>query len=60
MSAERGWAAEWIGAILARERIEITPEAKEHILVGADFAGLRADRGAHPDGPVRPPAIERL
>src|SRR5215471_11424580 len=29
--AERGWAAEWIGSILARERIEVTPEAKEHI-----------------------------
>ena len=29
--AERGWAADWIGSILTRERIEITPEAKEHI-----------------------------
>ena len=29
--AERGWAAEWIGSIFARERIEVTPEAKEHI-----------------------------
>jgi type IV secretion system protein VirB4 len=29
--AERGWAAEWVGAILTRERIEVTPEAKEHI-----------------------------
>lgn len=28
---ERGWAAEWIGAILVRERIETTPEVKEHI-----------------------------
>ena len=29
--SERGWAAEWIGAILGRERIEVTPEAKEHL-----------------------------
>ena len=29
--AERGWAAEWISSILSRERIEVTPEAKEHI-----------------------------
>ncbi|MDN3275979.1 conjugal transfer protein TrbE [Frankia sp. RB7] len=29
--AERGWATEWIGAILAREKIEITPEVKDHL-----------------------------
>jgi type IV secretion system protein VirB4 len=29
--AERGWAADWISSILSRERIEVTPEAKEHI-----------------------------
>ncbi|MGC2086134.1 MAG: conjugal transfer protein TrbE, partial [Bradyrhizobium sp.] len=29
--AERGWAAEWIASILARERIEVTPETREHI-----------------------------
>ncbi|MES5488007.1 conjugal transfer protein TrbE [Bradyrhizobium sp. INPA03-11B] len=29
--SERGWATEWIGAILARERIEITPEVKDHL-----------------------------
>src|SRR5712672_2173939 len=29
--AERGWAAEWISSMLARERIDVTPEAKEHI-----------------------------
>ncbi|QDF37478.1 conjugal transfer protein TrbE [Bradyrhizobium symbiodeficiens] len=28
---ERGWATEWIGAILAREKIEITPEVKDHL-----------------------------
>ncbi|WKA26179.1 conjugal transfer protein TrbE [Bradyrhizobium roseum] len=30
-AAERGWAAEWIAAILAREKIDTTPEAKEHL-----------------------------
>jgi type IV secretion system protein TrbE len=30
-SAERGWAAEWIANILAREKISITPEAKDHL-----------------------------
>jgi len=29
--SERAWAADWIGAILARERVAITPEVKEHI-----------------------------
>ncbi|MBR0911539.1 conjugal transfer protein TrbE [Bradyrhizobium japonicum] len=29
--AERGWATEWIGAILAREKVEITPEVKDHL-----------------------------
>ncbi|MET3645435.1 conjugal transfer protein TrbE [Phyllobacterium ifriqiyense] len=28
---ERAWAADWIGAILMRESIVITPEVKEHI-----------------------------
>ena len=30
-AAERGWAAEWIAAILAREKISITPEVKDHL-----------------------------
>ncbi|KRQ96100.1 conjugal transfer protein TrbE [Bradyrhizobium jicamae] len=30
-AAERGWAAEWIAAILAREKIDMTPEAKNHL-----------------------------
>src|SRR5580700_9289646 len=30
-SAERGWAAEWIANILARETIVVTPEAKDHL-----------------------------
>jgi len=29
--AERGWAAEWVGAILARESTTITPEVKDHL-----------------------------
>jgi type IV secretion system protein VirB4 len=29
--AERGWAAEWVANILDREKVTITPEAKEHI-----------------------------
>jgi len=28
---ERGWAAEWIAAILAREKVAVTPEVKEHL-----------------------------
>lgn len=28
---ERGWAAEWIAAILAREKVPVTPEVKEHL-----------------------------
>jgi len=30
-AAERGWAAEWIAAILTREKIDMTPEAKDHL-----------------------------
>ncbi len=29
--AERGWAAEWVSALLAREKIAITPEVKDHL-----------------------------
>src|SRR4029077_14791613 len=29
--SERGWALEWLSAILGRERIEVTPEAKDHL-----------------------------
>ncbi|WP_368508695.1 conjugal transfer protein TrbE [Bradyrhizobium lupini] len=28
---ERGWAADWIASILTRERIEVTPETKDHV-----------------------------
>jgi type IV secretion/conjugal transfer VirB4 family ATPase len=30
-AAERTWAAEWLAAILGREGVAVTPEAKEHI-----------------------------
>ncbi len=30
-AAERGWAVQWIANILTRERIVITPEAKDHL-----------------------------
>jgi type IV secretion/conjugal transfer VirB4 family ATPase len=28
---ERAWAAEWVAAILAREKVEVTPDVKEHL-----------------------------
>src|SRR3546814_20127299 len=31
---ERGWAADWIAAILGREGVPITPATQEHILPG--------------------------
>jgi type IV secretion system protein VirB4 len=30
-AGERGWAAEWIAGILARENVPATPEVKEHL-----------------------------
>lgn len=29
--AERAWAAEWVAGILSKEKVNVTPEAKEHI-----------------------------
>ncbi|HAO41152.1 MAG TPA: conjugal transfer protein TrbE [Afipia sp.] len=29
--AERGWAAEWVASILSREKIDVTPETKDHV-----------------------------
>ncbi|HEY9216817.1 MAG TPA: conjugal transfer protein TrbE [Phenylobacterium sp.] len=29
--AERGWAAEWLAGVLAREGVAVTPEVKEHL-----------------------------
>ncbi len=31
MPAERAWAAEWVAAMLAREGVTVSPEAKEHV-----------------------------
>jgi len=31
VSAERSWAAEWIGALLAHENVTVTPEVKESV-----------------------------
>ncbi|OPZ00052.1 conjugal transfer protein TrbE [Bradyrhizobium sacchari] len=28
---ERGWAADWIASILSRERIDVTPDTKDHV-----------------------------
>lgn len=28
---ERGWAAEWLAAMLGREKVAVTPEVKEHL-----------------------------
>jgi type IV secretion system protein VirB4 len=29
--SERSWAAEWVAAILGREKIEVTPDVKDHL-----------------------------
>src|SRR5229473_1013610 len=29
--SERAWAADWLAAMLGREKVEITPEAKDHL-----------------------------
>jgi len=29
--ADRAWAAEWLAAVLGRERVAVTPEVKEHL-----------------------------
>ena len=59
-AAERGWAADWIAAILARERISITPEVKDHLWSALTSLGLGAGRRAHADRPVRAAAVRRL
>src|SRR3546814_15937547 len=33
---ERAWAAEWVAAILAREKVYITPDVKEHVWSALD------------------------
>ena len=56
-AAERGWAAEWIAAILAREKIDITPEAKEHLWSALTSLASAPVGGTHADRPVRAAAI---
>jgi len=58
-AAERGWAAEWISAILAREKISITPEVKDH-LWSHYHRCLSADRRADPDRPLSAVAVVSL
>ena len=57
MPRERGWAAEWIAAMLAREKITMTPEAKGPSLVRAHFTGLGSNRRADPDRSLRAAAV---
>ena len=52
MSSERGWAADWIGSILGRERIEVTPEAKEHLWSALTSLASAPIAGAHPNRPL--------
>ena len=35
-AAERSWAAEWIGALLAHEKVAVTPEVKEAVWSALD------------------------
>jgi len=42
---ERGWAAEWNRRDSRPRRVEVTPEAKDHLLVGVDLAGFSTDPG---------------
>ena len=58
-AAERGWAAEWIAAILAREKISITPEVKDHLWSALSSLGLGAGRRADADRPVGAVAVAR-
>ena len=41
-AAERGWAAEWIASILARENVTVTPEVKDHIWSALSLSRLGA------------------
>ena len=59
MSAERGWAAEWIAAILARENVGVTPEVKEHLWSALALSRVGAGCRAHAHRPLGPSAIQR-
>jgi type IV secretory pathway VirB4 component len=38
---ERSWAAEWLGALLAHEKVVVTPEVKEAVWSALNSASLR-------------------
>ena len=56
--SERGWAADWISAILGRERIEVTPEAKEHLWSALTSLASAPIPRADPDRPLRSSSVE--
>ena len=56
-AAERGWAAEWIAAILAREKIDMTPEAKEHLWSALSSLASAPAWRTHADRSVRAAAV---
>ena len=56
-AAERGWAAEWIAAILAREKIDMTPEAKEHLWSALSSLASAPVGRTHADRSVRAAAV---
>lgn len=47
--AERGWAADWIGAILTREGVPMTPDVKEHVWTALTSLASRLCRNSMRD-----------
>jgi type IV secretion system protein VirB4 len=58
-AAERSWAADWIGALLAHEKVSVTPEVKESIWSRSPQFSRRHTGGAHAHRPFAVVAIER-
>jgi type IV secretory pathway VirB4 component len=50
-AGERAWAAQWVAAILAREGVTITPEAKEHLWSAVSPRCSASASRSRPDGP---------
>ena len=44
---ERSWAAEWIAALLAHEKVEVTPEVKDSLWSALTSLATAPGRGAH-------------
>ncbi len=42
--AERAWASEWVGGLLAREGVSVTPEVKEHLWSALSSLASAPDR----------------